>query len=284
MTCAELARLMVSLGAHDALNLDGGGSSTAWRADRGVTNIPSDGSQRVVRNHLGIKTYAEGAPRYCVHHGPLPVDGGAVARPLSSEVSGSWGFSLLDLRLWPAEYIAAYPRGTPVEAARLIRADGDSAIYIVDGGFRRHVPNPNALRGFHLHDNPIEVLSPGAVAAFPEGPPLTQYPYIIVGPAPAHEAFLVDHPLPEPPVDTTDGGMPEPDGGVPVPDGSRGDDGSVSPRRDAGETRGDGAALAPGPISGGCHATSTAGSRQTPAAIFGLALVLAFSRRRANPR
>ena len=61
-TLAELADLMLQLGAHDAMNLDGGGSSTlAIRDEDGKTRIlnsPIDqyipGRERPVANHLGI--------------------------------------------------------------------------------------------------------------------------------------------------------------------------------------------------------------------------------------
>lgn len=61
LTLRDLARLMKSLGAHDALNLDGGGSSTLVArlpGDTGVTvhNSPSDGGERPVPNGLGIAT------------------------------------------------------------------------------------------------------------------------------------------------------------------------------------------------------------------------------------
>ena len=65
MTCDELRSLFVELGAHDALNLDGGGSSTMWLAGRGVLNNPSDGAQRVVANHLAIRATGQGAPAHC---------------------------------------------------------------------------------------------------------------------------------------------------------------------------------------------------------------------------
>src|SRR5690606_10431964 len=48
MTRLELAGLMKNLGAHRALNLDGGGSTTMYVKGRGVVNKPSDGSERVV--------------------------------------------------------------------------------------------------------------------------------------------------------------------------------------------------------------------------------------------
>ena len=58
-TMVELANLMTALGAEDALNLDGGGSSTmlALRPRRvliGVRNSPSDGFERQVANGLEV--------------------------------------------------------------------------------------------------------------------------------------------------------------------------------------------------------------------------------------
>jgi exopolysaccharide biosynthesis protein len=53
LTLPELARLMVESGACTALNLDGGGSSALWVRDR-IVNLPSDGVERKVGNHLGV--------------------------------------------------------------------------------------------------------------------------------------------------------------------------------------------------------------------------------------
>jgi exopolysaccharide biosynthesis protein len=55
----ELAEMMRKLGAEDALNLDGGGSSTLVAREPGekhvtVQNVPSDGSQRLVATGIGI--------------------------------------------------------------------------------------------------------------------------------------------------------------------------------------------------------------------------------------
>ena len=54
MRCTELADLLAELGAEQALNLDGGGSTTMWLSGEGVLNSPSDGNQRVTANHLGV--------------------------------------------------------------------------------------------------------------------------------------------------------------------------------------------------------------------------------------
>lgn len=58
LTLKELASLNVELGVQNAISLDGGGSSTMTINDQGnptVVNSPSDGKERVVSNHLGIR-------------------------------------------------------------------------------------------------------------------------------------------------------------------------------------------------------------------------------------
>jgi hypothetical protein len=61
MTELELARHMKSLGADDAINLDGGGSSTLLARNEGeaapsIRNSPSDGGERLVPNGIGFAT------------------------------------------------------------------------------------------------------------------------------------------------------------------------------------------------------------------------------------
>ena len=51
MTYLELGKLAIDFGCTEAINLDGGGSSTLW-ADGRVLNTPSDGTQRRVANAL----------------------------------------------------------------------------------------------------------------------------------------------------------------------------------------------------------------------------------------
>ncbi|MFE0153384.1 phosphodiester glycosidase family protein [Nonomuraea sp. NPDC059007] len=59
VTLNELAAMMIELGAHNALNLDGGGSSTMLAREPGaaepqVENSPSDGGERPVPNGLAL--------------------------------------------------------------------------------------------------------------------------------------------------------------------------------------------------------------------------------------
>jgi len=54
-TLTEMAELLVELGAHRGLNLDGGGSTTmVVMAEGGVVNRPSRGWEREVLNHIGV--------------------------------------------------------------------------------------------------------------------------------------------------------------------------------------------------------------------------------------
>ena len=69
MTCTEMGDLMRSLGAHDALNLDGGGSSQLWMKGRGYLNDASGNNYgagvRSTANHLAIFAKRSGTPGSC---------------------------------------------------------------------------------------------------------------------------------------------------------------------------------------------------------------------------
>ena len=61
MTIAELTGLAQRLGLTNALNLDGGGSSTLWVLPEGVINHPSDNGsfdhagERIVPNAIVVR-------------------------------------------------------------------------------------------------------------------------------------------------------------------------------------------------------------------------------------
>ncbi len=56
VTSNEMIPLLEEFAVADAINLDGGGSSALYiAAEGGVVNRPSDGRERVVLNHLGIR-------------------------------------------------------------------------------------------------------------------------------------------------------------------------------------------------------------------------------------
>lgn len=52
----DLANLLIEFGAHDAINLDGGGSTAMYvEGDGGIVNSPSDGAERNVCCHMGVR-------------------------------------------------------------------------------------------------------------------------------------------------------------------------------------------------------------------------------------
>ena len=92
MTTPDLARLMLGFGAVDAVNLDGGGSTTMVLADSGIprlVNVPVGlndlpGTERPVGNNLAVFAFAVPAPRasWLLFVG-LSLGGVYLARPVS---------------------------------------------------------------------------------------------------------------------------------------------------------------------------------------------------------
>lgn len=115
MTCTELANQMKGLGAWRAVNLDGGGSSTMYIAGRGVVNRPSDGSERVVANHLAVQalaTNALGTLKGVIYRDPDTSDriNGATVKigTLASEVTDATG--VYEFNLAPGTYTVTASR------------------------------------------------------------------------------------------------------------------------------------------------------------------------------
>ena len=55
MSLIEVQKFLLNMGCIDAINLDGGGSTTLWTKDKGIVNFPSDKSgERPVSNALLI--------------------------------------------------------------------------------------------------------------------------------------------------------------------------------------------------------------------------------------
>ena len=79
---AELAELMFALGAWEAFNLNGGGSSAMWLSGPGYINMPSDGSARAVANHWGVYAGPDGGQD--TEPGSCFVPGGCFATALAS--------------------------------------------------------------------------------------------------------------------------------------------------------------------------------------------------------
>lgn len=101
MTCSELGTLLHELGAWDAINLDGGGSSELFVEGLGVVNEPSDRREREVGNHLALFARpSKGARvvRGVVSDGTQPLSGVTLTLSNGAHVvtgaDGAFSFSL----------------------------------------------------------------------------------------------------------------------------------------------------------------------------------------------
>lgn len=211
----ELASLLSELGAWDALNLDGGGSSELWvRREGGTQNHPSDGRGRGVGNHLGIRVtrrtsfYAarvravtplrEAAPGEHVplavtieNVGRAPFPLGADGRGLALEVVATRTSALWDAESWdtsttPAAIDHVLMPGEVVTLPLVVQAP------VAPGVFREHlalvVPGHGLVAGARA-DIGVRVAPARLAAIVPElvSPVLPRAP----APAPTKQAPAV---------------------------------------------------------------------------------------------
>ena len=108
MRCDEQATLMKELGAWDAINFDGGGSTTMYVAGQGVVNSPSDGTERTVGNHLAL--YAAKAGTMASLSGKVYIAGQASKVLASAEVKIASGPK--DATDVKGMYLLSVPAGT----------------------------------------------------------------------------------------------------------------------------------------------------------------------------
>ena len=121
MTCDELIDLFVELGAHDAMGLDGGGSSTLWKNDA-LINRPSDAAgERTVRNHLALFATGTGPAPHC--GAPTPMEPAQAARVTSPAVVRIEPLTP-PARFTPLEPRRLFDTRTAADSTRLRRDDG----------------------------------------------------------------------------------------------------------------------------------------------------------------
>jgi hypothetical protein len=155
----ELAGIMKRLGAYNAINLDGGGSTSLW-ALGGVINAPSDGRLRPVAN--GLLVFGD----------PLPIREGEAeqirpAAPSSTRAEGGVVSFVLNAGE-PLLFQLTDMQGKPVAGdAPILWGTGDGLGFVSQKGvftsYRAGAGYVLARRNGRVHSAPVLVL-PGAAA------------------------------------------------------------------------------------------------------------------------
>ncbi len=121
MSLSELATMMIDLGAEEAMNLDGGGSTTAWAATEpfsGVVNYPSDNG---VADHLGERSVVTALAVYAP---PVDLPPVFLTEPQGVAPSGA---------LYRYDLVAADPEGDPIEYE--VSGEVDGVLTVEPGDF-----------------------------------------------------------------------------------------------------------------------------------------------------
>jgi len=124
---------------------------------------------------------------------PPPVPAGVRRHVLNPEVLATWRFS----PFWQAirvdeAALAAIPESrTIAEGPVLARSDAElEKIWLIDGGFRRHVPDLEVAAAWSLDLEGVTTWSAATLQALPEGTPLRPAPILVQGTGPA--IYLMD--------------------------------------------------------------------------------------------
>jgi MYXO-CTERM domain-containing protein len=195
---------------------------------------------------------------------PLDVDKGVLRHVTSPEAMTAWSFSFDGVARYAPDEVHAYGEGPAWrDAPRLVQADGEPEVYLVDvdsdgAEILRHVTSPDSMRAWGFSFDAIEHLSVDEVHARATGPALPVAPFLLRAEGePA--VYVLDV---APPVDAGEGEGEPAQGGEGEGEAGSGDDGGEVER----------VTLLP---PDGCAATST-----SDAAALLLVLTLLPARRR----
>ena len=149
---------------------------------------------------------------------PVAAPDGVLRHVTSEEVMAAWSFDALDVLVLPDDVLAEYEVGDDwASDPLLVRAEGESAVYLLDGAQRRHVTSPDAMAAWRFSFDAVEPRAAADVEAIALGPELLPRPWLLRGSGP--EVYVLDVSEAAPPID---GGALGPDGGIGSEGGTRG--------------------------------------------------------------
>ncbi|MCB9705644.1 MAG: hypothetical protein H6711_27510 [Myxococcales bacterium] len=196
-----------------------------------------------------------------------------VRRLVGDAALSGWGFDpFWQMAVVPDASLLKYPEWKAIgELPQLIQATGAPEVWLVDLGFRRHVPSPEVAAAWGFDLGQVAQWPPAMVEALPIGTPVRDEVFLIRGDGPA--IYLLDDPLcpeggiPGDPFCPADGGTTggDTDSGGTSSGGGSSSGSSVSDSASAsgGGTSGDGGTGSSGDTAGD-SATSAGDDGPTP--------------------
>lgn len=134
-TLDEMGGILADTGAHRALNLDGGGSTTFYlESEGGVVNNPADGLERTVANHLGVCVDDDrGDVTGYVREGDkgdesAGVEGAAIEASTGHETQTD-AEGLYTLEALPAGEVAIEARAGELRGERMVHVEGGALVW-----------------------------------------------------------------------------------------------------------------------------------------------------------
>lgn len=177
---------------------------------------------------------------------PPPLPDGVRRHIPDPTVLAAWQFSTFwQMAQVDAATLAGFPEWKPIEPApQLIQVQGDPAVWLVDGAFRRLVPSPAVAAAWQFDLGAVVSVTMDELLAMPEGTAVRPEPFLIKSDGP--EVYVLDDPQ------CPDGGDPF-DPQCPAQAGTTGEPG----------TGGGGGSSGEAPTTGGGSGATTGGGGGT---------------------
>ena len=176
LTVALLASLLSATAACSGAGPDG-----TWPAPEGQGQAATAASSVAELEALD-NTTGEGTGRPLVDSPPAAAQG-KVRRPVvGTSTFGAWGFGGAPVADYADGELDAIPQGAAFpQAPRLLEAAGESVVYVIDGGFKRHVVDTTSFASWQFDAAEVQQISAGQLALVPPGPEWPARPILVKG-------------------------------------------------------------------------------------------------------
>jgi hypothetical protein len=154
----------------------------------------------------GANTLLTNSPRTFTCSPPAIASGSVKRHVTSPTIFSDWQFdSFTDVAPYSTSAVAAVPDDADLGASpSLVQVSGQSAVYIADGVFYRHVTDPTSFSAWRFASSAVHAITAAQLAAMTQGPDWPAAPLLVKDPT-AAPVYLLDVPLPS----ADDAGLPD---------------------------------------------------------------------------